>query len=138
MDFAKSHAIFGHFFGSKNDSNYSDEKLQVSKNDNTNNFRLVQRLSMGGSDMKQFMRLKIELVIAAVNFGGEQNFVPYIGKNNDNKQTICVTVLRCNVDKQGSSYAEDRLFARKMEEEKSHQNVHVNSKLDDFFIYSIY
>ena len=44
---------------------------------------------------------------------------------------ICVTVLRYNVDKSESSYAQFRLFAWKKEDEKFQQVVHVNYKLED-------
>ena len=39
---------------------------------------------------------------------------------------ICVTPLRYMVDEEESSYAEDRLFGRKTEEEKFQQIVYVN------------
>ena len=45
---------------------------------------------------------------------------------------ICVTLLRYNVDKPESSYAQVRLFARKKEEEKFQQNVHAKYELEDF------
>ena len=43
-----------------------------------------------------------------------------------------MTPLRYNVDKTESSYAQVRLFARKKEEEKFQQVVHVKYKLEDF------
>ena len=45
---------------------------------------------------------------------------------------ICVTLLRYNVDKLESSYAQVRLFARKKENEKFQQVVNVNYKLEEF------
>ena len=45
---------------------------------------------------------------------------------------ICVTLLRYNVDKTESSYAQVRLFARKKEDEKFQQVVYVNYKLEEF------
>ena len=45
---------------------------------------------------------------------------------------ISVTLLRCNVDKPESSYAQVRLFARKKEDEKFQQVVYVNYKLEEF------
>ena len=45
---------------------------------------------------------------------------------------ICVTLLRYSVDKQESSYAQVRLFARKNEVEKMQQIVYVNYKLGKF------
>ena len=47
-------------------------------------------------------------------------------------RNICVTLLRYNVDKPASSYAQVRLFARKKEDEKSQQVVYVNYKLEEF------
>ena len=43
----------------------------------------------------------------------------------------CVTLLRYNVDKPESSYAEVRLFARKKEDEKFQQVVFVKYELED-------
>ena len=45
---------------------------------------------------------------------------------------ICVTLLRYNVDKAESSYAQVRLCARKKEDEKFQQVVCVNKKLEEF------
>ena len=48
-----------------------------------------------------------------------------------NRKT-CVTLLRYNVGKPESSYAQVRLLARKKEDEKFPQVVYVNYKLDEF------
>ena len=45
---------------------------------------------------------------------------------------ICVTLLRYNVAKLESSYAQVRLFAVKKEDEKFQQVVFVNYKLEEF------
>ena len=45
---------------------------------------------------------------------------------------ICVSLLRCKVENQDTSYAEVRLFGRKKEEEKFQQIVYVNYKLHEF------
>ena len=45
---------------------------------------------------------------------------------------ICVTLLRYNVDKPESSFAQVRLFARKKGDEKLQQGVYVNYKLEEF------
>ena len=45
---------------------------------------------------------------------------------------ICVTLLRLNVDKPESSYAQVRLFARKKEDEKIQQVVYVYCELEEF------
>ena len=47
-------------------------------------------------------------------------------------RSICVTLLRYNVDKSQSSYAQVRLFARKKEDQKFQQAVYVNYKLENF------
>ena len=43
-------------------------ETQVFKKDDNKDFRLVENLTMGESDFKQFMRLRNQLVIAAENF----------------------------------------------------------------------
>ena len=45
-------------------------------------------------------------------------------------RNICVTLLRYNVDKPDSSYAQVRIFARKKEDEKFQQVVYVRYKLE--------
>ena len=45
---------------------------------------------------------------------------------------ICVTMLRCNVEKPETSNVQVRLFRRRRDEEKFNQIVYVNDKLDDF------
>ena len=44
---------------------------------------------------------------------------------------ICVTLPRYNVDNPESSYAQIRLFARKMEDEKFQQVVYVNYRPEE-------
>ena len=46
---------------------------------------------------------------------------------------ICVTLLRYNVDKPESSYAQVRIIARKKEDEKFQQVFYVIYKLEEFF-----
>ena len=43
-----------------------------------------------------------------------------------------MTLLRYKVDNPDTSYAQVRIFGRKKEEEKFHQTVYVNYKLDEF------
>ena len=45
---------------------------------------------------------------------------------------ICLTLLRYNVEKPDTSYAQVRLFGRRKEEEKFDQIVYVNYELDEF------
>ena len=151
VDFGKCKDRFGQFSWSKNDSNYLDVKLKVFRKDDKKEFRLVQNLTMGETDFNQFMRLRNQLVNAAENFAREENLtpvlIPTMSKDIDEqlelahkvinvvdraKRKICVTLLRYNVDKPESFYAQVRLFARKNEDEKFQQVVYVNYKLEEF------
>ena len=51
---------------------------------------------------------------------------------NRANRKVCVTLLRYNVDKPESSYAQVRLFARDKENEKFQQVVYVKYKLEQF------
>ena len=101
------------------------------------------------------MRLRNQLANAAKNFAGEENLTPVLiltmYKDMDEQFNLahklvdvvdranrknCVTLLRYNVDQPESSYAQVLLFARNKEDEKFHQVVYVNSKLEEF-IYSL-
>ena len=150
-DFGKCQDKFGQFSWSKNDSNYLDAKLNVFKKDDNKEFWLVQNLSMGEADFNQFLRLRNELVNAAENFAREENLtpvlIPTMSRHMDEQlklphkvvdvvdrtnRKIRVTLLRYNVDKPESSYAQVRLFTRKKEDEKFQQVVYVNYKLEEF------
>ena len=48
---------------------------------------------------------------------------------------ICVTLLRYNVDKPGTSYAQVQLFAGKKDDEKFQQVIYVKYKLKNLSIY---
>ena len=97
------------------------------------------------------MRLRNQLVNAAENFAREENLmpvlIPTVSKDMDAKlklahkivdvvdrtnRKICVTLLRYNVDKPESSYAKVQPFARRKEDEKFQQVVHVKKKLGEF------
>ena len=151
VDFGKCQDKFGRFSWSKNDSNYLDVKLKLFRKDDKKEFRLVQNLTMGKADFNQFMRLRNQLVNAAENFAREEDLtpvlIPTMSKDTDEllklahkvvdvvdraNRKICVTLLRYNVDKPESSYAQVRLFARKKEDEKFQQVVYVNYKLEEF------
>ena len=71
VNYGKGQDRFRRFPWSKNESNYLDVKLNVFKKDDNKDFRLVQNLTLGEADFNQFMRLRIQLVIAAENFGRE-------------------------------------------------------------------
>ena len=106
---------------------------------------------MGEADFNQFMRLRNQLVNAAENFAREEILtavlIPTMSEDTDEQlklahkivdvvdranRKICVTLLRYNVDKPESFYAQVRLFARKKEDEKFQQVVYVNYKLEEF------
>ena len=151
VDFGKCQDRFGRFSWSKNDSNYLDVKHNVFRKDDKKEFRLVKNLTMGEADFNQFMRLRNQLVNAAENFAREKNLtpvlIPTMSKDMDEQlklahevvdvvdranRKICVTLLRYNVDKPESSYAQVRILARKKEDEKFQQVVYVNYKLEEF------
>ena len=151
LDFGKFQDKFGRFSWSKNDSNYLDLKFKVCKKDDKKEFPLVQNLTIGEADFNQFMRLKNQLVNAAENFAREENLtpvlIPTMSKDMDEQlkvahkvvdivdranRKICVTLLRYNVDKPESSYAQIRLFTWKNEDEKKQQVVFVNYKIEEF------
>ena len=152
VDFGKSQDRFGRLSWSKNDSNYLDIKLKVFKIEDKNaEFRLRQNLSMGEADFNQVIRQKNQLVVVADGFFREQNLLPVLqstlSKDMEEQlklvhnvievvdrpnRKICVTLLRYKVDNPESSYAQVRLFGRKMEQGKFQQIVYVNYKLDEF------
>ena len=151
VDIGKCQDKFGQFSWSKKDSSYLDVKLKVFKKDDNKEFRLAQNLTMGEADFNQFMRLRNQLVNPAEKFAREEKFTPVllptmsrdideqlklahkvvdvVGRTN---RKICVTLLRYDVDKPKSSYAQVRVFARKKEDEKFQQVVYVNYKLEEF------
>ena len=151
VDFGKCQDRFGRFSWSKNDSNYLDVKLKVFRKDGKKEFRLAQNLTMGEADFNQFMRFRNQLVNTAENFAREENLtpvlIPTLSRDMDEhlrlahkvvdvvdrtNRKICVTLLRYNVDKPESSYAQVRLFAKKKEAEKFQQVFYVKFKLEEF------
>ena len=65
--------------GPKNDSSYLDKKLKVFKKDD--NFRPVQKSALGEAVFKESVCWRIQLVIAAENFG-RRKLVPSADTNN--------------------------------------------------------
>ena len=132
-------------------------KLNLFKKGDKKEFRPVQNLTMGEADFKQFMRLRNQLVNAAENFAREENLTPVLlptmSRDMDEQfklalnvvdvvdganRKICVTLLRYNVDKPESSYAQGQLFARKKEDDKFQLVVYVNYKLEEFiFLFDV-
>ena len=150
VEFGKCQDSSGPFW-SKNDSNYLDVKLKVFREADTREFRLAQNLTMGEADFTQFMRLRNQLVNAAENFARDENLtpvlIPTMSRDMDEQlkladkvvdvvdgtnRKICVTLLRYNVDRPESSYAQVRLNSKKKEDEKFQQVVYVNYKLEEF------
>ena len=152
LDFGKCQNRFGQFFWSKNDSNYLDVKLKLFRKDDMKKFRLAQNLTMGEANFNQIMRLRNQLLNAAENFARGESLtrvlIPTTSRNMDEQlklahkvvgvvdrtnREICVTLLRYNVDKPDSPYAQFRKFARKKEDKKFQQVVSVKYRLEEFF-----
>ena len=151
VDFVKCQERFGRFLWTKNDSNYLDIKLKVLRRKDKNaEFQLRQNLSMGEADFNQLNRQRNQLVFSAENFLREQNLSPFLqstlSKDMEEqlklfhkvievvdcpKKRICLTLLRYKADNPETSYAQVRLFGRKMQEEKIQQSLYVNYKLDE-------
>ena len=151
VDFGKHQDKFGQIFWSKNDSKCLDVKHKVSKRDYNNEFWLAQVLTYWESDFNQFMRLRIQLVVAAENFAYEEKLspvlIPTLPRDTDEQlklahklvdlvdwanRRVGVTLLRYSLDKPEGSYTQVRLLARKTEDEKFQQIVHVNYELEEF------
>ena len=146
VDVGKCQDRFEQFSWSKNDSSFLDVELKVFKKDDNKEFPLVQKLTMGEAVFERFMRLTKQLVNAAENFAREETLtpvlIPTMSRDMDEQlklahkavdvvdrtnRKICVTLLRYNVDKPESLYAQvRRLFARKKDDEKFQQVVYVN------------
>ena len=151
VNFGKCQDRFGRFSWSKNDFNYLDVKLKVFKKDDKKELRLVQNLTMAEADFNHFMRFRNQLVNAAENFAEVENLMPVLiptmSKGMDEQvkvahkvvdvldranRKICVTLLRYNVDKPETSYAQLRIVTRRKEDENFQQVVYVNHKLEEF------
>ena len=130
-------------------------KTQCIEENDKKEFRLVQNFTMGEADFNQFMRLGNQLVNAAEKFAREENLtpvlIPTMSRDMDEQlqlahkvvdvvdrtnRKICVTLLRYNVDKPESSYAQVRLFAWKKEDEKFQQVVYVNYNLEEVIFFT--
>ena len=152
VDFGNSSDRFGRFSLSKNDSNYLEIKLEVfNRKDKNAESRLRQNLLMGEADLNQFIRQRKQPVDEEDNSLEEQNLLPILqstlSKDTEEQlkldhkvidvvdrpnRRMCVILLRYKVDNTETSYAEVRLYGRKKEEEKFHQIVYVNYRLDEF------
>ena len=127
--FRKRQDGLGWYCWSKNDSNYLDVKLKVFKKDYNRDFHLVKNLTKREADFNHFMRLRNQLVIAAENFGREENLSPVViltmSKDLGEQRKLadevveiverankkyCVTPLRYSVDKPENFSAQIRFF----------------------------
>ena len=125
-----------------------DIKLKILKKGDNKEFRLVQNLTMGEAGFNQFMRLRQQPLTAAGNSARPENLsvvlIPTMSKDMDEqlklahkvvdvmdgaKKKVCLTLLQYNVDKPESFYAQVRIVARKMENEKFQQSFYVKFKL---------
>ena len=151
MDFGKYENRFGGFSRSKTDCNYLIVKLEAFEKNDNGDFRLVQSLTMAEADFNQFVQFTNQLVIAAENFGREENLSPVLTTTKSKDMVehfklnhkvvdvlyhphrkISVTLLRYNVDKLEKSHCQIWLFATKEEDEKFQPIVYVNWKLEKF------
>ena len=151
VDFGKCQDRFGRISWSKTSFDYLDVKLKVFKRDKNKQFRLAQNLTMGEAVFIQFIRLRNQLVVAVRDFSKEENLPPLqvklLAKDMEEQlklthkvvevvdrphRKICVTTLRCNVEKPETSYVHVQLFGRRKDDEKFNQIVYVNYKLDEF------
>ena len=152
VDFDKSQDSFGRFSWTKNDSNYLDIKLKVSKREDKNaDFRLRQKFSIGEAEFNQFIWQRNQLVVAANNFLREQTVSPVLQSTlskdteeqlklvhkvidivNRPQRGICLTLLWYKADNPYTCFAQVRLYGRRTEEEKFQQIVYVNYKFDEF------
>ena len=127
-----------------------DVNFKKIKKDDNKESQLVQNFTLGEADVNQFMWLKNQRENTAENFVRAENLSPVLIPTMSEDMLeqlklahkvvdvvdrasgrICVTLLRYNVDKPESFYAQFRLFARKKEEEKFQQVVYVNYKLEE-------
>ena len=149
VDFGKCQDRFGRISWSKNSFDYIDVKLKVFERDENKQLRMAQNLTIGEADFNQFIRLRNQLVVAVRDFSKEENLPPVqvkllakdieeqlklthkVVEVVDRHRTICVTMMRFNVEKPETSYVQVRLFGRRKDEEKFIQIVYVNYTLEE-------
>ena len=124
--------------------------LRCSRDDNRD-FSLIQSLSGGEADFNKLMRLGSQFAIAAEVFGGKETsspvLIPTMSQDLEEQFKLthkvidvldpatrknCATLVRYNVEKPKSSYNQVQFFAKKKEEKKFEQYVHVNFTLEEF------
>ena len=140
VDFSKRQDQFGRISWSKISLDYLDVKLEVFKKDENKKFRLAQNLTMGETEFNQFIRLSNQLIVAVRDISKDENLPPVqvklLAKDmgvhiklaykvvevvDRPHRGICVTLLRYNVEKPETSYAQVRLFGERRKE-KNHSN----------------
>ena len=145
MNFSNCQNRFGQGSWSKKDSNYLDVKHKVLKKGDNKELRMLENPTTGEIAFNPFMRLRIQLIIAAENFAREESLppvlIPTLSKDMDEQlklahkvvdvvdwanRKICLTLLRYGEDKPERSYAEVWIKARKKEDEKFQQTAYVN------------
>ena len=158
VDFGKhKNNRFGRISWSKNEktekSKYLEIQVKVFKMDQQGDFRVYQNLNMGESDFNEFLRMMNDLVVAATEFGKEQDLEPLpaytYGSIKTNRtfsrdmetqlkmvhkvwnvvdlphRKICVTMLRYTVEDPESSYVQIRLFGKQQKDGNFQQIVYV-------------
>ena len=123
VDFDNCQDRLGRISCSKKSFDYLDVKLKVFKMDENKQFRLAQKMTMGSADFNQPIRLTNQLVVVVRDFSKEENLPPVQMKLrakdmeeqlklthkvvevvDRSHRKICVTMLRCNVEKPETSY----------------------------------
>ena len=139
-------------FLDQKDANYLDIKPKVFKREDRNaQFKVRQNFRMGEADLNRFIRQRNQLVVGEDNFLREQTLSlvlqSTLSKDMEEQlklvhkvidvvdcpnRTICVTILRYRPDYSETSYAQVRVIGRLKEDEKFHQILYANYKLDEF------
>ena len=107
---------------------------------------------MGEAGFNQFIRLRIQLVVAVRHLSKEENLPPVqvklLARDMEEQlklthrvvevfdrphKKICVTMLRYKMETPETSYVQVRFFGRRKEEENINQIDLVNYKHDEFF-----
>ena len=123
----------------------------ISQENGNDKFRLVQKSTMGVPDLKQRMKIRSRLFVAADIFRRKQNLSPVeipnfsedlyeklklaqiVAEFSDRaNRKLCVTLVWYKVDKPRNSYSDVRIIARKKDDDKFQQNVYVSYALEDF------
>ena len=110
---------------------------------------MIKIFTTGAADFNQFLRLRNQQIIAAINIDRQENvspvLIPTMSEDMDGQlemahklvdelnranRKICVTAVQLEIPEK--FYAQFRLFARKKVDEKFQQIVFVTYKLEEF------